>query len=84
MEREDTPALTRHIDSQESIEAIVAEAIADIENTHPAKIEPIYESIDIGAVDALLRSADAQVLVEFEHDDLVVNIIGRSRVEVFN
>jgi hypothetical protein len=66
----------------------VIEAIADYHGTDPMGLkEPLYETIDPDALDALIASAEAvnghpHVSVEFTYDGCRVTVFGDGSIEV--
>lgn len=62
----------------------VAEAIAAVENTRSLQIEPLYNSIDLGAVETLLRSSDSHVMISFAYKEYTIKIIAGNQIEVFS
>lgn len=77
----ETELSDRETRDREPILSVVT-TIAEREGTDPTSLAPLHESIDAGAVAAVLESADDSVTVEFTHlgYDVVVRGDGTVRV----
>lgn len=73
--------LTREFEPDRVSEAVV-HAIADAADTDPLSIEPIYESVDPDALDALVRSGPDDLSVSFSHHGVPVDVFGDGTVRV--
>lgn len=67
----------------ERISVAIVQEIAAVEGTDPAKLPPLYDSIDIDALDALVTYSDAQDLtIEFDYDAYTIRVEGASEITV--
>jgi len=67
----------------ERIGVAIAQEIATIEGVEPVKLAPLYDSIDIGALDALVQHSDAQDLtVKFDYEGYTIRVRGTGEITV--
>ncbi|WP_323190107.1 HalOD1 output domain-containing protein [Halostella sp. PRR32] len=62
-------------------EAVVY-ALSDAADTDPFDIDPLHESVDTDALDALIRRGERSTALSFVHADHYVSVSGAGRVVV--
>lgn len=73
--------LTREFEPDRVAEAVVY-AVAEAAETDPLSIEPIYDSVDPDALDALVRSGSEGLVVSFSHGGVPVDVFADGTVRV--
>lgn len=78
MGREREPEGVRvSVDGTRSLDTAVVRALAEATGREPLAIPPLYESLDLAALDALV-SGNGDVHVEFEHAGCAVTVDGKT------
>jgi hypothetical protein len=57
-------------------------AIADAVGVDPLSIEPVYDSVDPDALEALIRSGANDLAISFDHDGVPVEVYGDGTVRI--
>ncbi|WP_233265006.1 HalOD1 output domain-containing protein [Halomarina oriensis] len=65
----------------EAASTAVVDAVASAEGVPPRRLEPLYDTIDPDALDALVTD-DASVDVRFEYEWYTVRVHGEGRLEL--
>lgn len=60
----------------------IVEAVADVTGTEPMALPPLQQSIDVDAMNALLRTADDELVLSIAYADRVVVIDGGGTISV--
>ncbi|WP_256392814.1 HalOD1 output domain-containing protein [Natronoarchaeum rubrum] len=64
------------------IDARIAEAVAEAKGVDTLDLDPMYGVIDPDALDAAVRSMDAEGSVAFEYEGFSVTVTGDGRIDV--
>lgn len=73
--------IERRVESGGVAETLVY-AIADAAGVDPLSIEPVYDSVDPDALEALIRSGANDLSVSFDHDGVPVEVYGDGTVRI--
>lgn len=57
-------------------------AVADAVGVDPLSIEPVYDSVDPDALEALIRGGANDLAVSFDHDGVPVEVYGDGTVRI--
>lgn len=69
-------------DQTEPISHQVVEAVAEAEGATPLELEPLYDSVDPDALDALARRGSSDVAIEFTYENYRVRVGDSNRVRI--
>lgn len=71
-------------DGEGSVATALATAVADIRGRDPLDLEPLYESVDLDAVDALLAGSGgaSDAIVTFRYEGFRVIVRGDGTIEL--
>ena len=64
------------------VNAALVDALASAAGVDPMSIEPIYETLDPDALDALFRPGSGEMTLRFEHDGFHVEVDGGGTIHV--
>lgn len=66
--------ITQEVGGHETLTTTVANTVAKMDGTDVTELEPLYETIDTDALNALLDAPKAQIGVTFEYDGHLVEV----------
>lgn len=62
--------------SGRKVDILIVEAIAEATGQRPTDVPPLYDSIDLEALSAVVIGRDGEVEVAFEHQGCAVTVAG--------
>ncbi|GGN88140.1 MULTISPECIES: HalOD1 output domain-containing protein [Haloarcula] len=68
--------------AETSTSIAIVDALTDIRHCSTADLEPLYDTLDTDALDALVESAESSVQVRFSLDGFGVLVSSTGRIEV--
>ena len=80
------PNQTVSLSPSESVNEAVVQTIATLENVDPTEIEPLYDSIDPDALEALIERGSrhqSETAVEFDYSGYRVRVSTTGELHVF-